>query len=179
MDIERYADRFLKLAQSLSATNLTPQQQLYRNHVIRIDQQSNALLNELQRIVHPEIQRARHPEWKARNTVMPTTGPVALTGQPLMRPEAISHARNLRNEAVQFARIVLAPKQTSIVSMLPLFNRIAGEFETLRTNYMTPVALKVPGLYLPMRQIRDSLAWMSQYQQKALQEAGTKAVATI
>lgn len=178
MDILAYADRYMKQAQSLqTTTGLSIQQRTYRNHLIRIDQQTNELVDSMYSVLHPEIVRTQHPEWQRYNIVAPTFGPTPLTGQPLLKPEALSYAQTLRNLVVRFNNSVLRTPNLAIADMIPLFNQIVGTFETIRTSYAVGPVMNLPGIYLPMRQIRDSLAWMNQYQQTALRQAGQTAAA--
>jgi hypothetical protein len=179
VDIEQYADTFMKLAQALATTGLSTQQTIYRNHVIRVDQQSNELVDAMYAILHPEIARIQHPEWQHYNIVTPTHGPIPITGLPLLRPEALSYAQTLRNLAVRYANLVLHTQKLALADMMPLFQQIAGTYETIRTTYVTGLAAKMPALYLPMRQIRDSLAWMNQYHQTAQRQAGQLATVLI
>lgn len=174
MNVFEYADVFLKFAQGLSS-----QQTIYRNHLIRVNQQIHILFETVRKILQPNINYIQHPNWQARNVVAPTQGPVTVTGQPFLRPEALEQSRTLQNLATRLTNSVLNKPEVKLSDINLVFNQLVGTFENFRNSYAKgPIMLKSE-FSIPIRQIRDSLAWMNQYQQTAQRQAGQNATVYV
>lgn len=176
VDIVKYAEIFYKRAQASNNAAL------YRNHVVRIDQQAHQLMNVVYSVLHPEIMRTQHPEWQRYYIRTPTHGPIPLTGQPLLKPAAFRLAQRLQDLSTQLANKLVGKEDVPITDIQNIFRQIFMLYEDLRTNYILGPVAKLPAFYLPMRLIGDSITWINNFNNNAIrqaQQAGPKAVALI
>jgi hypothetical protein len=75
--------------------------------------------------------------------------------------EAKAHANTLRNLAVRLTGQIMNPKPDK-KTITDTYNLLTGEFETIRNNFL-PKAWIDQWDYAPMKEIRDSLAFVNRY----------------
>ncbi len=74
-------------------------------------------------------------------------------------PEAKSHSNTMRNLAVRLTGLITKPKPDKKL-VTDTYNLLIGEFETIRNNFL-PKEWIARWNYAPMKEIRDSLAFIS------------------
>ena len=129
----KLAEQFFKLSQVEAVLHpLTDREKiLFTNHVIKINQQSQQLLLDVDK------------EVKAGG----------------LAPETRNHVNSMRNLAVRLTGFVRQQEMPPVRDLRDLYNKLAGEYSTIQTNY-------IDWRYDKMKSIRDSLVFVDRFIKK-------------
>lgn len=109
------------------------EQILLKNHVIKANQQSQKLLTQVSLAINDN----------------------------LLVNETYNHANSLKNLLVRLTGFIMRPID-NIVEIRNLYNKVAGEFNTLHTNYIIWDNVQINVIFNPiMKAIQDSLAFIN------------------